>query len=59
MIRRKLILHFELGIGIGIEFGLGLAWIGGDGLGRNEGKGMTPGVYIGFRFLFYLLFSVF
>jgi hypothetical protein len=55
MIRRELILHFELGIGIEIEFGL----VGMDWEGRKEGKGMTSGVYIGFLFLFYLLFSVF
>jgi hypothetical protein len=48
----------ELELEFGIEFGLALAWIGMDGLGRKEGKGMTPSVYLGFRFLFYL-FSVF
>jgi hypothetical protein len=41
---------------VGIEFGLGLAWIDKDGLERKEGKDLLLGAYIGFCFLFYLLF---
>jgi hypothetical protein len=49
MIRRKLILHFELGIGIGIEFGLGWGWIGKE---RRKGHDARRLHWFSFSFLF-------